>query len=169
MEFLAEVAAFLSDPESWSGSGGIPRRMGEHTYLSLISVAAAAFVALPPAVWLGHRGRGTVAAVATVNIGRAVPSFGILAIGLVITIEVGLGLGAWPTFIALFALAAPPIFTNAITGVQGVDPGVVEAARGMGFTESQLLRRVELPLGLPLILEGLRVALLQVIATATLA
>ena len=169
MEFLSEVGAFLSDPANWQGPAGIPNRLWEHIWLSVVSVAAAAALMLPIGVWLGHTGRGAVAASWLVNVGRALPSFGILAIGLIITIDLGLGLGAWPAFIALFALAAPPIFTNAVTGVRQVDPGVVDSARGMGMKERQVLGRVELPLARPLMLEGIRIALVQVIATATLA
>lgn len=170
VSFVGEVWEFLADPELWSGPAGIPARVGEHLTLSLVSVVAAALVSLPLAVWLGHIRKGTVLAVGVVNIGRAVPSFGILVLAVILAVEMGIGfLGAWPTFIALFALAAPPIFTNAVAGVEGVEPEVVEAARGMGLAERQVLTRVELPLASPLILEGVRVALLQVIATATLA
>jgi osmoprotectant transport system permease protein len=169
MAFVGDVIAFLTEAANWSGPGGIPSRLWEHTWLSVVSVVAAAAIMLPIAVWLGHTGRGTVTVSAVVNVGRALPSFGILAIMLIVTIDLGLGLGVWPAFIALFALAAPPIFTNAVTGVQEVDRGVVESARGMGMTERQVLTTVELPLATPLILEGTRIALVQVIATATLA
>jgi len=103
------------------------------------------------------------------NLGRALPSFAILALALPISIQLGLGLGFWPTFAALFLLAIPPILTNTYIGVKGVDPDVVEAARGMGLSGWQVLYRIEVPLAAPLIVAGLRTAAVQSVATATLA
>ncbi len=104
-----------------------------------------------------------------VNIGRAVPSFGILAISFLILVQMGAGVGEpWAVLVALIALAAPPMFTNTIAGIQSVEPATVEAARGMGLTETGVLRGVEIPLAMPLLLEGVRIGLVQVIATATL-
>jgi osmoprotectant transport system permease protein len=128
----------------------------------------AAAVAIPIAVWLGHRKTGGTLAVAAVNIGRAIPSFAIIALFLPISIRLGLGLGFWPTFLALLFLAIPPMFTNAYTGVAGVDPALTEAARGMGLTERRIITDVELPMASPVILAAIRVAAVQVIATATL-
>jgi osmoprotectant transport system permease protein len=168
MVFFGDVLAWFSDPANWSGPDGIPTRMWEHLQLSALATALAASVALPPALWLGHRRRGGQLAVAVVNIGRAIPSFAIIALFLPISIRLGLGLGFWPTFLALFALAAPPMFTNAYTGISGVDPALIEAGRGMGMTEGELLRRVEIPMASPVILAAVRVAAVQVVATATL-
>jgi osmoprotectant transport system permease protein len=103
-----------------------------------------------------------------VNIGRALPSFGVIAIALPISIRLGLGLGFWPTFFAVFVLALPPIFTNSYTGVRQVDPSAVDAARGMGLRGIEVLLRVELPLASPVILASVRVAAVQVVATAPL-
>jgi osmoprotectant transport system permease protein len=121
-------------------------------------------IALPLGLWLGHRHRGLFLALGVSSIGRALPSIAI--IGLLIA---WLGVGFWSVAVALVVLAIPPILTNTYFAVEGVDRDVVEAARGMGLTELQILTRVELPLGLPLILAGVRIAAVFVIATATIA
>ena len=168
IEFLGEVAAWFTDPANWTGVNGIPNRMWEHIQITVAATSVAAIVAIPIAVWLGHRKTGGMLAVAAVNIGRAIPSFAIIALFLPISIRLGLGLGFWPTFLALLFLAIPPMFTNAYTGVAGVDPALVEAARGMGLTERRIVTDVELPMASPVILAAIRVAAVQVIATATL-
>jgi osmoprotectant transport system permease protein len=163
------VVCWFRDPANWSGPNGIPIRLLEHGYMSLLSVGIAAFVALPIGLLIGHTGRGAFLAISIGNLGRAIPSFAILAITLPITLGLGLGLGFWPTVIALVFLAIPPILTNTYVGVAGVDGDTLEAARGMGMTEGQVLRRIELPLAAPLVVAGLRTAAVQVVATATLA
>lgn len=168
MEFLASVAAWLADPAHWSGPDGIPVRVGEHVAISATAVAIAAAIALPPGLWLGHTGRGSFLAITVANLGRALPSLALIALGLVVSIALGLGLGFWPTLFALVPLALPPILTNAFVAIRGVDRDTVEAARGMGLRETQILLQVELPLALPLILGGLRTAAVNVVATATL-
>ncbi len=168
MEFLGDVVAFFADGANWVGDAGILKRTTEHVGLSAFAMAVAGLIAIPPALYLGHTGRGGLFAVSVVNIGRAVPSFAIVALALPITINLGLGLGFWPTFLALVALALPPMFTNTYTGVREVDPGTVEAARGMGMTGFEILRGIELPLASPVILAAVRVASVQVVATATL-
>lgn len=169
MEFLGDLLAWFTDPENWTGANGIPNRVWEHIQISVVAMVAAAVVALPVALWLGHRKRGGFAAVAAVNVGRAVPSFAIMALFLPISIRLGLGLGFWPTLLALFALALPPIFTNTYTGVREVDPALVEAGRGMGMTDGEVLRKIEAPMASPVILASLRVSAVQVVATAPLA
>jgi osmoprotectant transport system permease protein len=173
IDFLGEVVAWF--PDNWWGSAGVVNRMWEHIQMSVLATGLAAALAVPPAMYLGHRHKGGFVAVTLVNLGRAVPSFGIVAVALPIMIEVAKrvpfidsGLGFWPTYVALVALALPPIFTNTYTGIDGIDRDLVEAARGMGFTEREVLYRVEFPLALPLVIAGLRVASVQVIATATL-
>jgi osmoprotectant transport system permease protein len=133
-----------------------------------VATAAAAAVAMPPALWLGHVRRGGAVASAVVNVGRAVPSFAIIALALPLSLRYGFGLGFWPTLVALVALALPPIFTNTYAGVTVIDPAVVDAARGMGMRGGEVLWRVEVPNALPLVLTGLRIAAVQVVATATL-
>jgi osmoprotectant transport system permease protein len=168
MELLSDVLAFLSDGQHWFGSRGIFVRLWEHVYISVGSTAVAAALAVPPAMLLAHARRGAFIANALVNVGRAVPSFGIVVLAAPITLRFGLGLASWPTFLALLALALPPIFTNTYTGIADVSPSLVDAARGVGMTERQVLTRVELPQAAPLILAGGRIALVQVIATATI-
>ncbi len=168
MDFLAEAARWLADPAQWSGDGSIPVRLGEHLLISAVPLLAATLVALPVGLFIGHTGRGAIAAVSIANIGRALPSLGILGIALIFVPNAGLGFGVLATLIALFALAVPPIVTNAYVGLHGVDRDLVEAARGMGMRELQLLRRVELPLAMPILLAGLRTSAVQVVATATL-
>jgi osmoprotectant transport system permease protein len=165
---LADLARWLTDPVNWQDSHGIPVRVLEHIELSGLSVLVAVAIAMPIALYFGHTGRGGFVAINVANIGRALPSLALLAIGLVIAISLGLGLGFWPTVFALVPLAIPPILTNAYVAVREVDSDVVEAARGMGLSESQILRSIEVPLGLPLMLAGIRTAAVNVVATATL-
>lgn len=167
-DFLSELSRFLGDSANWLGDAGLAARTRDHLLLSFFAIGVAALVSLPPALWLGHRGRGGVAVGAVVNIGRAIPSFGIVALMLPISLRFGWGIGFWPTFVALVALAMPPMFTNTYTGVIEVDRAVREAALGMGMTDVQLLGRTELPLAMPVIWTALRVSAVQVIATATL-
>lgn len=164
-----DVLEFLREPSTWSGPNSIPVLLWEHVWVSVVSTLVAAVLVFPLALWLGHNRKGADAAGAVVNIGRAIPSFGILVLSVMVMVELGVSvLSPWGVMVALVALAAPPIFTNTIAGVQGVAPATVEAARGMGMREDQLIRRVEMPLASPVILEGLRIAFVQVIATATL-
>jgi osmoprotectant transport system permease protein len=168
MDLLADVFAWFTDPDNWQGATGIPNRTLEHMRLSALATAVAAVVAVPLGVLLGHSGRGGLIAVSVVNIGRAIPSFAVVALALPFSIRAGLGIGFWPTFLALVLLALPPIFTNSFTAMRGVGAEVVEAARGMGMREREVLLDIELPLAAPLILTGIRVAAVQVVATATL-
>ena len=168
MEFITDVVEFFATASNWTGSTGIIERTLDHVGLSALSMAVAVTIAVPPALYLGHTGRGGFLAVSVVNIGRAVPSFAILALALPISINLGLGLGFWPTFLALVALALPPMFTNTLTSIGEVDASTVEAARGMGMTEAEILRRIEIPIASPVILAAVRVAAVQVVATATL-
>ncbi len=161
---LEEIQLFLSDPGTWWGTGSIPLRLAEHLLLSAAAVIITVVLVIPPALWAAHRRRGVLAASAVVNIGRAVPTFGILVI-----VVVWLGLGPWPALFALIALSGPPMFTNTVAGVLAVDKAVLESARGMGMTGRMVLMKVELPLAFPVIAEGVRIAISQVIATATLA
>ena len=170
MEGLAEVVAWFTAADQWEGRNSIPLRLWEHVSLSAVSIVAGVAIALPVGLYIGHTGRAARTVIAIANIGRAVPSLGWL--GMVYPITVALlardGLGFWPTFIALVALAIPPIVTNAYTGVREVDADLLEAGRGMGMRESELLRRVELPIAMPVILAGVRSSAVTVVATATL-
>ena len=168
MDFLGAVAAWLASPTHWVGSDGIPTRIGEHLLLSGLATLVAVVLALPLGVYFGHTGRGGFFAVNVANLGRALPSMALLALALPVAFSLKLGLGFWPTFLALVPLGIPPVLTNSFVAVREVDRDVVEAARGMGFREDQVLRRVELPIALPIILAGVRNAAVAIVATATL-
>jgi len=169
MEFFGQVIAWFADPATWSGRNGIPIRLWEHVSLSAASLAVGTLIALPVGLVIGHTGRGVVLAVSIANIGRAIPSLGLLGIVFPLGLALGLGLGFWPSLIALVALAIPPIVLNTYVGLSEVDRDLVEAARGMGMRESQILGRLEIPIALPVILAGIRTSAVQVVATATLA
>lgn len=168
MEFLLSALGWLVDPAHWQGRGGIPTRLLEHLQVSGLATLVAVVIALPLGLYAGHTGRGGFLAVNVANIGRALPSLAILVLALPLSFALGLGLGFWPTLIAMVPLGIPPILTNAYAAVRGVDPDVVEAARGMGMGEWQVLRRAELPIALPLVLAGIRNAAVSIVATATL-
>lgn len=163
---LDQMLDFLTTGSNWTGADGIAHRIAEHLQLTGESVGIACAVALPLALVLGHYGRGAFVAINASNAGRAVPTLAVLTL-LALWEPVGIGDRAAVTALILFAV--PPILTNAYVGVRGVDPDVKEAARGMGMSNRQVLMRVELPLALPLIIAGIRTAVVQVIATATLA
>jgi osmoprotectant transport system permease protein len=139
-----------------------------HVRLAFFATFVAAAVALPPAILLGHRRRGGAVAVAVVNLSRAIPSFAVLVLVVPFSLRYGFGLGFWPTFVPLVLLALPPIFANTYTGLAGVDRSTVEAARAMGMRSPEVLRSVEIPAALPLMITGLRIAATQVVATTTL-
>lgn len=164
-----EIVDFLSEETTWSGPTSIWARLGEHLWVSVVATLVAVVLVMPLGLWLGHIRRGADIATAVVNVGRAIPSFGILVLTVLVLVEFGVSvLSPWPVLVALVALAAPPVFTNTIAGIQGVPPFTVEAARGMGLREREVLADVELPLASPVIMEGVRIAFVQVIATATL-
>ena len=168
MGFLGSVAMWLLSPTHWAGSDGIPTRIGEHLLLSGLATLIAVLVALPVGVFFGHSGRGGFFAVNVANLGRALPSMALLALALPVAFSLKLGLGFWPTFLVLVPLGIPPVLTNSFVAVREVDRDVVEAARGMGFREDQVLRSVELPIAAPIILAGVRNAAVAIVATATL-
>jgi len=168
---LGDVLRWFADPAHYRGSDAVQTRVLEHLEMSGLAVLVGVLIALPIGLYLGHTGRLGFIAVNVANVGRAIPS--LAAIGLAMPVAATLlgvqfGLGFWPTFIALVPLAIPPIFTNTYVAVRNVDREVIEAARGMGLSEAGILRRIELPLALSLILAGIRTAGTNVIATATL-
>ncbi|MER6629572.1 ABC transporter permease [Streptomyces sp. NPDC000987] len=164
MNILHFVNAFFSDGAHWHGYDGIPTRLREHVQYSLMALGVAAAIGLPVGLVTGHTGRGgnTLAFVATAA--RALPSFGLLVLMFVL-----LGLGLLPVMIPLIVLAVPPILVTTYEAVRSVDPSPVDAARGMGMTETRVLFQVELPVALPLILSGLLSAAVQIVSTATIA
>ena len=132
--------------------------------MTLLALALALLIALPLGLYLGHRGRGELVAVGLGNAGRAIPELALIA--LVATL---IGVGLLTVTPALAILGIPPILTNAFVGVRQVDPAAVDAARGIGMTELEVIRRVELPLAIPTIMGGVRGAAIVIVATATIA
>ncbi|HET9681113.1 MAG TPA: ABC transporter permease [Candidatus Limnocylindrales bacterium] len=171
MDLVSAVVSWFADPTHWSGTSGVPARLAQHIGISLLSVAIAAAIALPLGLYIGHTRRGQAVAINLANVGRAIPSLAAIAIVVPFSQMVGTGLeyfNLYPTIIAMVVLAIPPILVNTYAGVAEVDRDLVESARGMGMTERQILRRVEIPVALPVIVGGFRSASVQVIATATL-
>jgi osmoprotectant transport system permease protein len=172
--FLSDVGSFLTDGSNWSGPEGIPTLLLQHLQLTIVSVLLAAAFALPIGVSLGHLRKGGGLAINVANVGRALPALALLILGVEwfgISEPSGIlaPLRSVPAFIAMFALAVPPMLANSYVAVAQVDDEVREAARGMGMNGHQVLWRVELPMALPLIMAGVRTAAVAVIATATLA
>ena len=179
---LRNVPTWLSDPASWTGINGVPTLVRQQMTYTVLAVAIALLVALPLGLFIGHTGRGATAIGGLANGARAVPVLGLLLL-LVVWLSPKIGhtaavpglvqRGGFPYFvpliIVLVLLAIPPILTNTYAGVQNVDPAVRDAARGMGMTGTEVVRKVELPCALPLVMSGLRSSTLQVIATATIA
>jgi osmoprotectant transport system permease protein len=164
MDFLHGVLLWFTDGAHWQGSDGIPTRLAEHLQLSVESMVIGALIALPIGIALGHYGRFGNLAISVSNVGRAIPSYGLLVIAFTL-----LGFGNGPIVLALTALAIPPMVTNSYVALSEVDPDVKEAARGMGYRELAQLLRIELPLSVPLIMAGVRTSAVQVVATATVA
>jgi len=167
---VSSTVAWFGDPANWGGPDGIPTRLLEHVEISAVTLVIALLLALPLGLWIGHTDRGARLAVAAANFGRAVPTLAVMGIVAPFTtlIDPGLGFIVYPTVVAMVLLAVPPILVNAYAGVHDVDRDLVEAARGMGFQESQILLGVEVPIALPVVSGGIRSASVQVIATATL-
>jgi osmoprotectant transport system permease protein len=173
---MPNVIAWLTDAANWTGATGIPTRLMEHLQISLLAVAAATALALPIGLYIGHTGRFANLAINLANIGRAVPSYALMLAILPITLlaaptfgyDPALGLSDLPLFLAMMLLAIPPILVGAYAGLREVDRDLIEAGRGMGMRERQILRRLEIPIASPIIIGGFRTATLQVIATATI-
>jgi osmoprotectant transport system permease protein len=162
---LNDAFVWLNDPLNWEGPNGVPYLTYEHLYISGLAVLFAALVSLPTALALGHVGRGGGLTVLVTNVSRAVPTLALLTV----FAATAIGFGNRATIVALAVFAVPPLLTNTYVGIREVDRDVVEAARGMGMSETTILLRVELPLAVPLIAAGVRTAAVQVVATATLA
>jgi osmoprotectant transport system permease protein len=165
------IANWFADPAHWQGPAGVPTRVGEHLALSVAALVVAILIGLPVGVWVGHTGRAANLAVNFANLGRALPTLAVMGLVLPVTaaIDNQLGFKVYPAVIGLIVLAIPPILVNAYVGVSSVDRDVVEAGRGMGMRSRELLRRVEIPIALPVIVLGIRSATAQILATATLA
>lgn len=164
MNYFAEAFAWILDPARFGGPSGIGARMTEHVVYSLVAVTIAALGAVPLGYLVGHTGRGRGFVVASSGAARALPTLGVLTLAGLL-----LGIGLVAPMIALVLLAFPSVLAGAYAGVEAIDRQTVDAARAIGHSEWQILTQVEIPLGLPLLLGGLRSAVLQVVATATLA
>ncbi|MDA3650100.1 ABC transporter permease subunit [Saccharopolyspora indica] len=161
---IGALIAWLTDPAHWTGPGGILAQTLRHLYYCAVSVAAASLVAVPLGVYIGHTGRGAVLVVGVGNAMRALPT-----LGLVTLLVLGFGLGELPALAGLVILAIPSILSGTYAGIRSAPADAVDAARGMGMTAAQRLWQVELPTALPLVLGGVRSAMLQVVATAAVA
>ena len=169
-DFVEAVKFIFDERESPAGGtqvGGLAELwelMWPHLKLSGASMAIACAIAIPLGLWLGHKRRGGFLAINASNVGRAIPSLALIAFFVAYV-----GVGFTNLTLALVLLAIPPILTNAYTGVSQVEPDTVDAATGMGMTGKQVVRRVELPLALPLMFAGIRISAVNVVATATIA
>ena len=168
---IDKTLAWLTDAAHWSGSDGVPARIFEHVWYSAFVLLVAALIAIPVGLAIGHTGRGRLLVVNLAGAARAIPSLGLLYLMVLWLFPKIKGDNAFlvPIFIVLIVLAIPPLMAGAYAGVEGVDPAARDAAKGMGMTGMQVLRKVEVPNALPLIFSGFRSATLQVIATTTLA
>ncbi|SEP08813.1 ABC transporter permease [Trujillonella endophytica] len=165
MNDFERAITYLNDPFNWTRRNGILDLLAEHVAVSAVAVAAAMVIALPIGAALGSARRGSGVVVVVSNVSRAIPTLALLTLFAVSPI----GFGNRATAIALAVFAIPPILTNTFVGFRGVDAEVREAARAMGMSRGQVLRRVDVPLAAPLVLTGIRTATVQVVATATLA
>lgn len=164
MNYFSQAIAWIADPANASGPNGVWARSWEHLWYTILAVVLASVIAIPLGYLVGHTGRGRGLVVASSGAARALPTLGVVTlVGLV------LGVGLIAPMVALVLLAVPSVLAGAYAGIEAIDPRTVDAARAMGMSQWQILTRVEMPLGLPLLIGGLRSATLQVVATATLA
>lgn len=164
MNYFTQALAWIADPDNLYGDSGVLARSWEQIWYTLLAVLLASLIAIPLGYLVGHTGRGRGLVVASSGAARALPTLGVVTLlGLVF------GIGLLAPMVALVLLAVPSVLAGAYAGVEAIDPRTVDAARAMGMSEWQVLTRVEMPLGLPLLIGGLRSATLQVVATATLA
>jgi len=164
MSVLQGIVAWFADPAHWSGADGVPVRVAEHLGYCLLATAVATLIALPLGVILGHTGKGGSLAINVSNAGRAIPTFGIVLLAFLVA-----GAGLLPITVALVLLAIPPILTNTYVAVRGIDRELRDAAEGMGMYGWQVVRQLEVPMAMPLIMAGVKTSAVQVVATATLA
>jgi len=168
---INRILAWLSDSAHWQGYDGILRRVTEHMEYAVVALLIAALVAIPLGMYIGHTGRGRFLVVNAVGSARAIPSLGLLFLAVLWLGPKFHGDLAFlaPTGLVLVVLAIPPMLSGTYAGIGGVDPAARDAAKGMGMRGTEALRHVEIPCALPLIFSGIRSAMLQVIATATIA
>jgi osmoprotectant transport system permease protein len=165
------IIGWFTDPANWAGSGGIPAQVGYHLLYSAIALLTSLAIGVPLGIVIGYTGRGEGVVAGFANALRALPTLGLLVLLFLVISPVVAGqlVFVLPTIVVLVLLAVPPILTGTYVGIQSADPDAVGAARGMGFTKSQILLRVQLPCALPLMISGVRSATLQIVSTATIA
>lgn len=166
MNVFTEALAWLFSPDRWVGPYALPVLFGQHMYFTLVSVVIAAVIAVPLGWLIGHTGKGREVAVAAAGAARAIPSFGLMVLLVLLLGVLRIPEAAIITFVLL---AIPSLLAGAYTGLEAIDRRILDSARAMGMTEWQVFWKVEVPLGLPLLVGGIRSALLQVIATVTIA
>lgn len=164
MEVLANLVSWFADPVNWQGTTGIPTRVLEHVWYSLLAIVIAVAIAQPVGILIGHTGRGGVLAINVANAVRAVPTFGVILLTFLVA-----GIGLAPVLVALVVLAIPSMVTNTYVGIRSIDRDVRDSAEGMGMTGWEVVRRVEIPVAMPLIMAGIRISAVQIVATATFA
>lgn len=165
MNVFADALAWLVSAENYTADGSIPQRIAEHLWFTAVAVGSAALIAVPLGYFIGHTGKGRIWVVGSAGAARAVPTFGLL---LYLVLVLGVSQRTPAAIIALVLLAIPPLLAGAYAGIDQIDRSTLDAATAQGMTSWQLLRRVEIPLSLPLVIGGLRGATLQVVATVTL-
>ena len=164
MNFLNQALAYIFNADNWGGGAGLGVRTLEHLQYTGVAVTVSALIAIPIGLVIGHTGRGSLLVVTAVNALRALPTLGVLLLGVLLW-----GLGLVPPTVALMLLGIPPLLAGTYAGIANVDPKITDAARSMGMTEGRILVGVEVPRARPVILGGLRTATLQIVATATIA
>lgn len=164
MNYLRQAFSWLTDSSNWSGASGIPARIGEHLLITAIVVGLAAAIAVPVGVLVGHTRRGAAAVGAVTGAARSIPTLGLLTV-----FGLAFGIGLKAPVLALVILAIPSLLAGTYAGIQAIDPAIPSAAKAVGMSSAQVIGKVEIPLALPVIVGGIRAAVLQVIATATLA
>ncbi len=165
MNLFLDAFAWLADPVNWQGTGSIPQRVAEHLAFTAISVLVAVIIAVPLGWWIGHTGKGKELVVGLTGAARALPSFGLIFLFVMVA---GVSQREPAAIIVLMLLAIPPVLAGAYAGFEVIDRRIIDAARSMGMTEWQIVWKVEVPLGLPLLFGGLRSGVLQVVATTVL-
>lgn len=168
---MSGLVEFFADPANWSGSTGIPMRVWYHLMYSLIALGIALVIAVPLGIYVGYTGRGEASVAGIANSLRALPTLGLLIVVVMLAAPLFSSslIFTAPAILVLVLLAVPPILTGTYTGIQSADRSAVDAARGMGYRPLQVLLHVQLPCALPLIISGIRGAMLQIVSTATVA
>jgi len=166
MNLFSEAMAWLFAPERYTGADALQIRIGEHLFYTFVSVLIAAAIAIPLGYFIGHTGRGREIAIGVSGAARAIPSFGLI---LLLVLLIGVTQKPLAAFVAFVLLGIPSVLAGAYSGLEAIDRRVIDSARAVGMTEWQILWKVEIPLGLPLLIGGLRSATLQIVATVTLA